>query len=1264
MKPEQLNPLTFPLKGSRLIEAGAGTGKTYTIAQLYTRLVLGHGTSETSFGRPLTPPEILVVTFTEAATMELRHRIRSRLVEAGQLFRESPGEEAPVQDPLLRELRDSIPPEEHHLAAQLLEDAAEEMDQAAIFTIHGWCQRTLKQNAFESGIAFHLELTPDPKDLWSQAVRDYWRATFYGITPEEAGALEELFATPDHLESAMAPFKGIISGTICFEGLPLGAPRPPAETLQTIVETRRERRRAATEIQHSWRDQEEEITEQLLKIREGLNKNSFREARAPASFAEALEECSRWAREGDPAAPPAFMEKLKPGKLKLNKGWSLPEDSPLTALGEGLEYLEQQNQRDHRLEKAHLILHALEETRCRYARMKDQRSLLDFDDMVLHLARALEPQREGADLLASRIAEAFPVALVDEFQDTDQAQYHIFDRIYRVAENRQDRGIFLIGDPKQAIYRFRGADIFTYLVARRATAGRHYALTTNYRSRTPMVEAVNRIFLAADRHPRGAFLFGSGEEGEIPFLPARPRPDRPPRDEPLFLAEGVEVPALTLWTFETDDEEVPPGTTAFRATLARLGAERISRWLSRDPEGAPRGIIREGGQERPLSPSDLAVLVRSCTEAQAIQEELRNRGIPSVYLSERGSLFQTPEAVDLLTWLRALASPEEERLVREALATSSMAIPLEELERSARDDLLRQGDTDRFAACNELWQREGVLPAIRKLIQDYGVAARQSTAPQGERVLTNLLHGAEWLHQMSATVHTRQELIRLLARKIGDPGDEQILRLESDQECIRVITIFKAKGLEYNLVIAPFLSLPRPWVKAPPKDSISPLVWHNQNHTALVELSQNHQEARDAHTRESLSEEMRLLYVALTRSRIAAFTALAPVASGNSKTPGNHATAVGYLLSGEGEPESARAMRKEVTALAESSREIELVFLDPEEPHQDEPPGAQAIPSETPPRLRDIPRPRRRPGTPWWIASYSALRIAPAEDLPREPEIPAQELAREEPLLVASRTTPVAPPGSAALHTFPAGARAGTLLHEALEEAGKAGFSRCRETLPPELQETLEDKCRSLGWEEWAPALVEWTRQIVTLPLPLPENPSLADLQTCQAELEFLFPAQQVATEKLDGITRRHILPGRDRPPLAPRLVSGMMKGFIDLVFHHGGRYYLADWKSNRLGDGSQSYTRDALEAELCEKRYDLQMALYTLALHRHLQQRLPHYRCEDHLGGAVYLFLRGIEAEPRGAFLYRPAPDLLEELDRLFRGREHSPNTGGEHHG
>ncbi|SIQ01949.1 DNA helicase/exodeoxyribonuclease V, beta subunit [Alkalispirochaeta americana] len=1251
MKPEQLNPMTFPLKGSRLIEAGAGTGKTYTIAQLYTRLILGHGTGKTSFGRPLAPSEILVVTFTEAATMELRDRIRSRLVEAGQVFRRPHRESSLPQDPLLKELRDSIPPEEHPWAARLLEKAAEEMDQAAIFTIHSWCQRTLKENAFESGLSFHQEITPDPTDLWSQAVRDYWRATFYGLTTEEAAALEGIFLTPDALEDAMAPLKGIVSPTICFEGSPLGTPRHPRETLQSILETRRLHRQAGEDLQQYWRGQEEEILEDLRNIQEGLNQRNFKEARTPEEFQEALDECIRWAREGQPEDPPPFMKKLAPEKIKLKKGWSIPESSPLLTLGKALEELDQRNHQHFHHEAANLTVHALEETRRRYRRMKEQRSLLDFEDMVLHLARALDREREGSDRLATRIATQFPVALVDEFQDTDQAQYQIFDRIYRVAENCPDRGLFLIGDPKQAIYRFRGADIFTYLVARRATAGRHYALTTNYRSRKSMVQAVNRVFTTADTHRQGAFLFGSGDEGEIPFLPASARPDRSAEEEPIFLIDGTPVPALTIWTFKVGPDNSIMGTEAFRSTAARIGAEQIFRWLSQDDQGHPRGIIRENSLERPVRPSDLAVLVRSAKEALAIQEELRHRGISSVYLSERSSLFQTHEAEDLLIWLRALASPGEETRIREALATSSMAIPLEELERSAREDLLRQNDTDRFIACGELWQQEGILPAIRRLLQEYGVAARHRDSPGGERVITNLLHGAEWLHQMSATVHTRQELIRLLAQRIQNPGNEQVLRLESDQECLRIVTIFKAKGLEYNLVIAPFLSLPHtPGPRR--KHLLTPLVWHDENHTALVELSGDYPKAQEAHAREVLSEEMRLLYVTLTRSRIAAFTALAPVSSGNRKSPANHATGAGYLISGEDEPENAQAMMEGITSLAKSPGEIELVVLPPEaDPPEEE--SRLHLPARGEGPAREPRRAHRKAGTPWWIASYSALHITSAEDLPREPEVAAQALAQEEPHLASPRNAPVAAPGTPAFHAFPAGARAGTLLHEALEEAGKAGFSRCRDELPQELLETLQEKCLLRGWEEWTPALTDWTRKIVTVTLPLPGNPSLADITVYQAELEFLFPARRLTTEQLDREIQRRFLPDRERPPLAPRLLSGMMKGFIDLIFFHQGKYYLADWKSNRLGEANRDYSRDALEEELCTKRYDVQMALYNLALHRHLKQRLPGYRCEDHLGGAIYLFLRGLEGEPRGALFYPPDLALLKELDQLFQGQQ-----------
>lgn len=1293
MSSRLLDPLRFPLHGSRLIEAGAGTGKTYTIAHLYTRLVMGHGDEETAYGRPLRPSEILVVTFTEAATMELRDRIRRRLRETASFFHA--GEHRPANDPNLPELYRSVPPGERAAVAQRLEQASEQMDEAAIYTIHGWCLRTLRRYAFESGVPFSLEPGHAAEELLIEAAQDYWRSSFFGLSRPSVEELSRIYPGPEQLLGTVRPLLRPHAGILRFADLPVDESLTAEAALEEAVQLRRRCGSLEDEARALWRKDRNAVVAILRETRNHLNGRKYPGCREEATFEAWLQEIDQWSAEkkvhGD---PPGILRKLTLRTISenLNKGGVPPDHPWFTALQ---EWFDLEDSYEPRKIAAAIAVHASREISRRFSTAKRDHSLLDYDDMPEQLERALRGER--GEHLAESIRKAHPVAMVDEFQDTDEMQYSILQLIYRFSDNLREHGVFLIGDPKQAIYRFRGADIHSYLLARKDTVGRHYSLGTNFRSTAPLVYAVNYLFTVASTHPRGAFLFGSGEESDVPFLPAVPQADTvdPSGTEMLFL-DGQPAPPVTFWTLEDYPETISSG--AYRSAMAEHAARSITGWLSSSHDtGIPTGATARGGlfrtasRERPVKPSDIAVLVRDHMEAAAIREALHRHGVAGVYLSARDSVFATPEAMDMQIWLQALGNPSSEELVRAALATATMALDLEQLERSADDEVLREEALERFVGYHTRSLRDGILPAIRALMQDYHVGPRLLATPGGERALTNVLHLAEWLHETEAATETNEELAQKLARQIVAPQEEQILRLESDGDCVRIVTVFKSKGLEYEIVVAPFVSMP-------PRDqlgkrskgaSLKPVRWHHEKLGRVLELCPSLSEAAGtALIRETTSEEMRLLYVAITRARHAVYLGLAPVVRGNGKKPEMHTSGIGYLLTG-GEPlqsgeelyEKLRAILREPgagdIALVPITREGggaevmdeatgEASGSEMREETQD--PGGRVDPEES------VRVATRRIEEDWWIASYSALRretaYTAAAGRSEAPEVLSQEIAVDEGeadqephrRVPGRRVTPggsgalsgSGTPGRDNLHLFPAGSRAGVFWHELLEEVARQGFETIRDR-PDILRPHVVAACRTRRWEEWVETILAWIDRFLnhTFLLDLPgidESFRFGDLTRYRTETEFLFESNRAPTVRIDAVVHEHLYPGEARPRLEPTALNGMFKGFIDLVFEYQSRYYLADWKSNRLGDDENAYHPQALHRTMREKRYDLQLALYTLALHRHLTVRLPHYSYEQHMGGGMYLFLRGMEAPGSGMAVRRIPEALVVALDDLFR--------------
>lgn len=1206
--------LAFPLRGSQLIEASAGTGKTFTISALYLRLVLGHGAESSGFGRELLPPQILVVTFTDAATKELRERIRTRLAEAARFFRD----ETPAPDSLIAELRNEYLPEQWSGCANRLDIAAQWMDEAAVSTIHSWCQRMLREHAFDSGSLFTQTLETDHSDLLGEVLRDYWRLFCY---PMQGDALSWVRGNWGGPAALLPRVRGLFaSERDSVEG------KEPAEL---ITECLQERRAALLELKMPWRQWADEL---LAICHQGVASKSVDGRKMQARYFEPwFEKIRAWAEDesleqldigtGFTRLTPEGMAEAWKGEVPSHPG--LDAMPGLKASLDGLPTPD-----------AAVLQHAAQWVGTRFEEEKRRRAEMGFDDMLLRLDAAL--QSDGGERLATLIREQFPVALIDEFQDTDPVQYRIFESIYRIEDNNPECGLFLIGDPKQAIYAFRGADIYTYLRARQATAGRLHTLGTNFRSSHGMVSAVNHVFERAESRElgRGAFLFRKKNgENPVPFLPVESQG----RKEVLHVHDQV-VPALNIWHLSADQ---PLSGVTYRQQLAAACASEITALLNGGQQGRA-GFIQDGKDFRGLLPADIAILVRDGKEAQAVRGELSARGVRSVYLSDKDSVFAAQEAHDVLTWLKACAEPDVERPLRAALACITLNLSLAELERLNQDELAWEARVMQFRHYRELWRKQGVLPMLRRLLHDFQLPQTLIMRSDGERVLTNLLHLSELLQQAAAELDGEQALIRHLSEHLalsGQAGEEQILRLESDEQLVKVVTIHKSKGLEYPLVFLPFIC------SAKPVDgSRLPLHYHDATGKAQVTLKPTAELIVQADD-ERLAEDLRLLYVALTRAQHACWLGVTDLKRGNNNSSMLHLSALGYLMGGGAPLAESAGLKRWLEDLQQDCAALSYGEMPEATVEHYHPPRNDAT-------LLVPLIPKRKASENWWIASYSALRIGDSmsvgtDEAPESPQ--AQKLFDDE------RLDPQAPrevvAGGADIHRFPRGPNPGTFLHGLLEWAGDEGFA----ATPQAVEDAIARRCNRRGWEGWITALSDWLQHLLASPLHIGGGQApvvFEQLTQYRVEMEFWFASHKVDVLKLDELVRQYTHNGVARVAAEPVLLNGMFKGFIDLTFEHDGRYYVADYKSNWLGVDDAAYTEQAMEQSILDNRYDLQYVLYLLALHRQLKARLADYDYDRHVGGALYLFLRGTRASSQGVYFARPPRELIERLDRLFQGK------------
>lgn len=1190
--------LSLPLDGVRAIEASAGTGKTFTLATLVVRLVVE---------RSLRLGEILAVTFTEAATQELRKRIRARLLLAVELVDMPPGGDASTEATLTHAVIAT------HLAGgaetidalrRRLRTAADDIDLASIYTIHGFCARALRDHALESGQGFDApELLASDAEMRQAIAADLWRS--HGAADDAADDLLALWPQgPTALAGDLPP---LVRERVLRPGL-AEVPSDPTPWLHA----------AGDALADAFRAHGEDFRAALVDAVDAkvLNAQSYKVDWVNALFAS----LKTWCALEDRGVPFQHdkLGNLKRATLvdKTNKaGLGRTPESPicdvlppyldaLTALAEWQDA------------RRVLLLHRLrDDARLRMGRHKQLQRVQTYDDLIDRVADAVDGPH--ADALVAALRAQYGFALVDEFQDTDPRQWRIFERVFGAASGAP--ALFVIGDPKQAIYGFRGGDVETYLAAQ-AQAEPAPPLASNFRSRPGVLRAIAALYAQADSTGHPPFV-----DARIGFREVLPGGLRHDQD---YLRRGAPAPALTLWRAPPPP---PPRDPKAKPKDYRAGESRelataacvteIHRVLSESRAG---NATVDG---RPVQPGDIAVLVRSHAEATRIRHALALAGIPAVAAGKQ-NLFATPEARDVHALLLALLHGADDGRLRMALSTVLVGQDATQVAAFDVDgDALRHWQ-EIALTWRERLQRGGPLALINDLCAER--AGRLLGLLDGERRLTNYLQLAEQLQQAQLHALGLHGLVDWLARAIASASaddESQLLRLESDARRVQVVTLHKSKGLEYPLVFLPFIGIGRK-----PRDPGKHLTVGDAGgrtlHWKLLPSVSGWNAAKERWLESQRAEDARLLYVGLTRARDALWLATGQFYS-HDKSPLAHMV---------GDPRALSNSLGPAIAIDERSPPADLPWLPPED-EGEAPPARVATRTLT---------------SDWWVYSFTQLANAEAGgDASSKTTEPATG-GRDEP-----------DPGHAAaldLESFDprfSGARFGVVLHDVLEHCD---FARWLDWIPglpaPEGQEdVIVERLRAGGYvaddiEDGVALLTELVGQ--TLTVPLPEGARLAAVpgQARRPEIEFQFALAPTRVDALLALLHRHGLLTARHGFGARRWLEGLMTGLIDLTYQHDGRWYVLDYKSNRL----PGYGPTQLAEAMAHSEYELQALIYTLALHRWLRFRVgAGYDYERDFGGVRYLFCRGLDAtrgDSPGVKAWRFDAALIDDLDALFAGR------------
>jgi len=1163
---------TVLAKRVTLLEASAGTGKTYALARIFLRLV---AEENVEVGK------ILTVTFTTAATEELRDRIRSLLVEAYEALIAPPGENEEAVFQRLRNL-DEVPVGECIRRIRL---AIACFDEATISTIHGFCNRVLSENSFETQSLFESELNKASKDMVKEGVEEYWRATFASANP---------------IVSAAASIKKIKPADMVdfFEGLPrtqdyiLGFKETHGfqDALGRLLGGFEVLRMAWKEGQGDYSDyvltclsrKDARAKTQLGRHTRILNQMLIHGEVSPVGI-EILDEM----RESKLRAKKEFREREVPAFAKQAEYfWSLVESFSRTVRVDCVSYLED-----------------------KMKEWKAKRGVVFFDDLLSLTANAVKSETEDGESLRTRLRDSFDAALIDEFQDTDPVQFEIFSRLFGQKGNHW---LFLIGDPKQSIYRFRGADLEAYFNFAKKTNAQRYSLDTNFRTVTPLVEAVNAFFEKSEK----PFL-----HDELSFVPVKPNRNGPADKEKMFM--GGKKPALVIRELQWNKNKAPSAEEA-RSAIRIDMANEIEYLLA-------EGMIGD----RKVRPKDIAVLVRSNPDARKVWQYFRKRELPAVVFTDV-SLFESQEAKEILWVLEGIVNARNERAIRRALATGLLGMTAKDFQHWHENPLEWDEWVGLFRQCQENWRTKGVYVALHQLFRETNAVPKNLRRPDGERRVTNFLHLAEVLHRaMSNNPLSPPSLLSWFRSRIeqSDTSDEEYqLRLESQSESIRILTVHKSKGLEYPIVFLPGLS----FTSGGYRDDFK---YHREDGKLVIDLEKTATDAAKVKgSQEEEEEDARVLYVALTRSATKCYVYHAPIKiSSHARVPAQ----VRMMRSWASE---ANASEPEGNSLADqASRWVDALGdraefnlftakhdkrsnFENDEVDSSKPVDLQA---ETWDERRKIPGAKI-------VESFSGLSRQVGFN-GRDLDSAGEGQGQDEDF-VGEEKQPI--------FQFPAGANAGNFMHDVFEHLNFSDSSNWKEFIAKKLDDHQFDS------RQWTPVILEMVSEVMGTELQHGFCLNHLTKSDCLEEMEFHFPVSSCMLPELAQYFPAHAKFKEYLDCIAAdesmRIEGdGYLKGLVDLIFQKDGKFYLLDWKSNKLGGSSKGFNQKVIDREMLTHHYILQYHIYTVALHRFLQARIKEYSYERNFGGVYYLFVRGMKkGTNRGIFYDLPELETVQVLE------------------
>lgn len=1407
-KPEQLNLAGFDLDKSSMIEASAGTGKTFTISNLVVRLLI-EGLKNGNHTEPLDIENILIVTFTNAAASDLRARVLQKIHESRISFDqikngiktiedfESPFKDIAIKcfEKYLENTIDAIDVDKlkdtASVFSRLLTRAERNIDRASISTIHSFCNKALNQiYSFEAGRAFNVNLTQDISLEQKEAKLAVWRSLFYNDNGFDRDLLLNLlgFTDPegDTLKNAVKAIEKVrlIDPNECYYGFSVKSyyeegvkklQKTPDERLKYLLDTAKDLYSDFENDFFSKLESLKEYKDQIISFADGNT--------VPGSLYELSPGGSFYSNPFNKGLPCKNFLNLLVSTLNndsadtINYITSFNSIDKIVALSEigsdehffkvkkGGEFKDSQKVRDFEEIVKDLISASFEViTEIELIKLElttlvainvilktdelcERDNVISNDEVLRQLAVALNNNKDKSrgDVLSSLLRKRYPVAMIDEFQDTDPVQFAIFSKLYLNQEAIDESShCYLIGDPKQSIYAFRGTDINSYNKAKELILGNKgnvYTLNTNYRSCQNIIKGVNEIFYEYEEpktqeSSEGSFSNIESQNSEESLSEKKVQIDYPyvknPFDyynnsgkegyldskihfEPVNFSDKAN--SVRFYFKDDSSKEIPicnyirevsfadsqetPKANDYYGEIAKFVALDVKRCLL-------EGKIFENGEERDVKPSDITILVNDAKENSFIQDALKKQSIQSVYFSDKESVINsedknynitvTEEAANVIYLMEAMCDSTNSPKVNRLLGSSLLRLSSEKFLDSIKSDKL-DSEITLLRVCRDSWEKYGFITAFSQYIYQHDLLCTILETDGGERSLSNYFQIAEIVQSVNSKVTgSNAQLLWFKELVLNNKGElsEDVTKkhLESEQSLVKVMTIHKSKGLEFPIVFTPYES---GFMALKSKDSA--IYYDPDSKQVSYALDRENKiigkSVKDLVEVAALQEQERLLYVALTRAKLANFITLPSCVSLERKPYQSPLKKLISLVSkddsadSKGKP-SKRTTKKSKDKEVEIDTTKDVVVADPQ-------PTLKAV--ENPELFKKLETveldesikvqnsisqdcsvsslDKGAVDNSFTVTSYSAITSGAHNDM-------FASSADEKETSVEDGDSDDSKDKDLINFNFAKGSTAGSFLHKLMEivlakdDVDKADKDSLYNFVNSQLKYDFYHLVSKPGDDEDTKnekivALSQWLYDILNANL-LPKakdgnQVKLSNLKAldCARELDYFLPCKDFKVRVLNGICHDfyesevkafELTSIPELPDLKKSNFKGFMNGSLDLVAKFvtetGPKFYMIDYKSNYLGNSYSRYTQQKILKSIFESRYDVQILFYSLALYRFLKTSLPNFSYENDFGGVMYLYLRGMnsfDARSSGQFYVKPSEALIERLDKLFNG-------------